>query len=132
MLKFIFAVFLMLASSAIFAKPDKIERMTNDKIWDAKGTASWYGGRFHGRKTASGERFNMYALTAAHRTLPFGSIVKVTEVKSGKSVIVRITDRGPFHGRRIIDLSRGAAQRLGIIKAGTARIKLTVIQKGYI
>lgn len=132
MIKFIFAALLLLVSTITFAKPDKIERMVNDDIWDAKGVASWYGRQFHGRKTASGERYNMHAMTAAHRTLPFGSIVKVTDAKSGKSVIVKITDRGPYHGNRTIDLSRGAASKLGIIKAGTCKIRLTVIQRGYV
>ncbi len=132
MFKLFFTSLLMLISTTIFAGPDKIERMINDNIWDVKGVASWYGGKFHGRKTASGERYNMYAMTAAHRTLPFGSIVKVTDANSGKSVFVKITDRGPYHGNRIIDLSRGAANKLGIIKVGTCKIRLTVIQRGYI
>lgn len=131
-MKTFIAFILLLISTTGFAAPDKIERMVNDNIWDAKGVASWYGGKFHGRKTASGERYNMYAMTAAHRTLPFGSIVKVTDAESGKTVYVKITDRGPFHGNRIIDLSRGAANKLGIINAGTCKIRLTVIQRGYI
>lgn len=126
--QFIFAAMLMLISTVIFAKSERM----NNKAWDAKGVASWYGRQFHGRKTASGQRFNMHAMTAAHRTLPFGSIVKVSDPSTGKSVIVKITDRGPYHGRRIIDLSRGAAQKLGIIRAGTAKIHLTVIRRGYI
>lgn len=78
-----------------------------------RGEASWYGPGFHGRKTASGERFNQNALTAAHRTLPFGAKVKVTNVNNGKSVTVRINDRGPYHGGRIIDLSKAANQAIG-------------------
>ena len=91
------------------------------------GLASWYGKAHHGQRTASGERFDMHALTAAHRTLPFGTIVRVTDVKSGKSVKVRINDRGPFRPGRIIDLSYEAARKLGIVSRGTARVELTVI-----
>jgi rare lipoprotein A len=91
------------------------------------GQASWYGKAHQGALTASGERFDMHALTAAHRTLAFGTIVRVTHVKSGKSVNVRINDRGPFRNGRIIDLSYEAARRLGIVSGGTARVELTVI-----
>ena len=93
------------------------------------GIASWYGERFHGRRTASGERFDMHALTAAHRTLAFGSIVRVTEIRSGESVDVRINDRGPANGARIIDLSYAAARELGMLRRGLARVKLTVIDR---
>lgn len=91
------------------------------------GKASWYGGYHHGRKTANGERFNMNALTAAHKTLPFGSIVQVTDLNTGKQVKVRITDRGPFHGNRILDLSKAAARQLGILKAGVGRVEINVL-----
>ena len=91
------------------------------------GQASWYGKAHQGHLTASGERFDMHALTAAHRTLPFGTIVRVTHLKSGRSVDVRINDRGPFHSGRIIDLSYEAARKLGIVGRGTARVKVTVI-----
>lgn len=91
------------------------------------GRASWYGPGFHGRKTASGERFNQYAMTAAHRTLPLGCLVEVTNKKTGESVVVKINDRGPFHGNRVLDLSKGAAQKLGIVKAGTGQIELKVL-----
>ena len=87
------------------------------------GGASWYGPGFHGRKTASGERFNTHALTAAHRSLPFGSRVRVTNARTGRSVVVRINDRGPFAGGRVIDLSKAAAQAVGI--SGVGRVKLT-------
>lgn len=86
------------------------------------GSASWYGPGFHGRLTASGERFNQNAMTAAHRSLPFGSVVRVTDQKTGKSVVVTITDRGPYHGARIIDLSKAAGTKLGIIAAGTGKV----------
>lgn len=88
--------------------------------------ASWYGPGFHGRKTASGERFNQYAMTAAHRHLPFGTLVRV--VYKGRSVTVRINDRGPFIKGRSLDLSKAAARRIGC--AGVCRVKMTVIRKG--
>ena len=91
------------------------------------GSASWYGAQFHGRKTANGERFDMNQLTAAHRSLPFGTKVRVTNQKNGKSVVVRINDRGPFVGRRVIDLSRGAAQAVNMIGSGVAPVKLQVL-----
>lgn len=91
------------------------------------GTASWYGGKFHGRKTANGETYNQNALTAAHRYLPFGTEVVVTNQNNGESVVVRINDRGPFTGGRIIDLSRQAASEIGMINAGTARVTVEVI-----
>ncbi|MDR6504049.1 rare lipoprotein A [Burkholderia ambifaria] len=88
------------------------------------GVASWYGEPFHGHRTASGERFNMYALTAAHRTLPLGTRVKVTHVLSGRSVIVRINDRGPYVHGRVIDLSMAAAKVLDLSRLGTARVAI--------
>ncbi|WP_415914615.1 septal ring lytic transglycosylase RlpA family protein [Paraburkholderia sp. J41] len=88
------------------------------------GMASWYGKEFHGRRTASGERFDAMAMTAAHRTLPLGSYVKVVCAKSKKSIVVRINDRGPFRRTRIIDLSYAAATALGIQHAGTAKVEI--------
>ncbi|WP_446901070.1 septal ring lytic transglycosylase RlpA family protein [Burkholderia sp. YIM B11467] len=90
-----------------------------------QGIASWYGKAFIGHRTASGERLNMKAMTAAHRTLPLGSYVRVTLASTGKSVIVRINDRGPFNFHRIIDLSYAAASALGIQRTGTARVEIT-------
>lgn len=90
------------------------------------GMASWYGGIFHGRRTASGARFNQYALTAAHRTLPFGTMVKVTNQRTRKSCIVKITDRGPYAHGRIIDLSKGAASAIGL--SGVGSVKLEVVK----
>jgi rare lipoprotein A len=92
--------------------------------FEQRGSASWYGSDFHGRRTASGERFDMNALTAAHRTLPLASYVRVTNIKNQKSVIVRINDRGPFHRGRIIDLSKAAAKALGMQHAGTTRVDI--------
>ncbi|MBC7755900.1 MAG: septal ring lytic transglycosylase RlpA family protein [Bdellovibrio sp.] len=93
------------------------------------GLASFYGGKFNGRRTASGEKFNHHALTAAHKTLPFGSKVQVTNLRNGKSVVVRINDRGPFVKGRIIDLSKAAAKQIGLSSSGTARVKLEVLKK---
>jgi len=93
----------------------------------ASGVASWYGPGFHGRKTANGERYNMNELTAAHKTLRFGTRVRVTNQNNGKSVIVRINDRGPYVGSRVIDLSKSAAQKIDMIGSGTAKVKLQVL-----
>ena len=84
--------------------------------------ASWYGPRFHGKRTANGERFNMYAMTAAHKTLPLSSYAEVTNLKNHRSVIVRINDRGPYHGKRALDLSYAAAKELGITGTGSVQI----------
>ncbi len=92
-----------------------------------KGIASWYGKENHKKLTASGEPYNMYAYTAAHKTLPFGTIVKVTNLKNGKSVIVRINDRGPFVKGRIIDLSYASAKKIGLIEKGTAPVSIEVL-----
>lgn len=92
----------------------------------ASGMASWYGPGFDGNMSASGERFNQHALTAAHRTLPFGTIVQVTNLDNGRTVSVRINDRGPYSGDRLIDLSAGAARVLGLIQSGVAPVRLEV------
>jgi rare lipoprotein A len=93
-----------------------------------RGNASWYGRKFHGRKTASGERYDMNRLTAAHRSLPFGTIVHVVRVDSGEAVAVRINDRGPFIDGRIIDLSRAAAREIGMIDDGVAQVELYLVE----
>ena len=95
-----------------------------------EGIASWYGAVLNGHRTASGERFNMYDLTACHKTLPFGTIVKVTNTATGRSVNVRINDRGVLSDGRIIDLSFAAAAKIGIVKAGLAQVKLDIVQLG--
>jgi len=92
-----------------------------------RGIASWYGKKFHGQRTSSGERYDMYAMTAAHPTLPIPSYVRVTNLKNGKSVIVRINDRGPFHPGRIIDLSYAAASKLGYVSAGSTLVEIESI-----
>jgi len=92
------------------------------------GMASWYGPGFHGRRTANGERFNQYALTAAHKSLPFGTRVKVTNLRNGQSVVVRINDRGPYAHGRVIDLSKGAAQAIGVHSSGVAKVALDILR----
>ncbi len=92
--------------------------------YKAKGRASWYGRKFHGKKTASGEIYDMYAMTAAHPTLPIPSYARVTCVANGRSVVVRVNDRGPFHSSRIMDLSYAAAYKLGYIGDGTAQVEV--------
>jgi rare lipoprotein A len=106
---------------------------TAAKSWDDRihGVASWYGGVFNGRKTASGETYDMYAMTACHPSLPFGSIVRVVNVRNHRSVVVRITDRGDLvEEGRIIDLSYGAAQKLGMTFSGLAKVDLQVLSLG--
>ena len=92
-----------------------------------RGMASWYGDRHHGRRTANGEAFDMNALTAAHRTLPFGTRVRVLNPGTGASVVVRINDRGPYAQGRIIDLSRAAAERLGLLREGVGAVVLLAV-----
>lgn len=96
----------------------------NDQL---RGIASWYGPKFHAKKTSNGELYNMYANTAAHKTLPMNTMVKVQNLENGKSTIVRINDRGPFVSGRIIDLSNKAAHAIDMVKKGTARVRVTVI-----
>jgi len=92
------------------------------------GQASWYGPGFFGNRTASGEVLRPGTLTAAHRTLPFGTKVRVTNLWNGRSAVVRINDRGPFHGARVIDLAHGAANQLGLVASGVAKVKLEVLR----
>ena len=93
-------------------------------------TSSYYGPKFHGKATASGEIFNMYGNTAAHKELALGTILKVTYLKTGKSVIVKVNDRGPFIPGRDLDLSYGAAKKIGLVKEGVGKVKVTVLQWG--
>lgn len=92
-----------------------------------RGIASWYGTKFHGRRTSSGEAYDMYAMTAAHKTLPLPTYARVTNLGNGRSVVVRINDRGPFHSNRIIDLSYAAAWKLGILANGTGYVEVTAL-----
>ena len=93
------------------------------------GMASWYGGKFHGRTTASGEKYNQNDYTAAHKTLPFGTVVVVKNLKNGRDVIVQITDRGPFVAGRVIDVSRRAAEQLNMIESGVAPVDVYVLKR---
>ena len=95
--------------------------------YDQTGVASYYGAKHHGKRTASGEAFNQNALTAAHRQLPFGTRVKVTNLKNDESVVVRINDRGPHTRGRLIDVSRKAAEQLGMLRSGTARVRVQAL-----
>src|SRR4051812_46548866 len=95
--------------------------------YKARGVASWYGKKFHGQKTSSGEVYDMYGMTGAHKTLPIPSYARVTNLANGKSVVVRINDRGPFHSDRIIDLSYAAAYKLGYAAAGSARVEVEAV-----
>ena len=92
-----------------------------------RGVASWYGGSFHGKQAANGELFDMEGLTAAHRTLPLGSVIRVVNLANGKYLHVRITDRGPYVNNRILDLSRGAAARLGMVEGGLSHVRIQLV-----
>jgi len=102
--------------------------MSDPSGYSAEGIASWYGNKFHGQPTSSGERYDMYAMTAAHPTLPIPSYVRVTNLDNGKSVVVRVNDRGPFEKNRLIDLSYAAAHKLGYERIGTARVRVDYIE----
>lgn len=94
----------------------------------SQGTASWYGPKYHGRTTANGERFDMEALTAAHRSLPFGTRIRVTNLRNGRELVLRVNDRGPYIDGRILDVSRRAARELGFLKAGLAMVRIEVMK----
>lgn len=92
-----------------------------------RGVASWYGTKFHGRRTSSGEPYNMFQMTAAHRSLPLPSYVEVTNLENGRKIVVRVNDRGPFHADRILDLSYAAAAKLGILRPGTGQVEIRAV-----
>lgn len=104
------------------------KQMAVRPTFSTTGLASWYGPRFHGKRTASGERYNQNALTAAHKTLPFGTMVRVINLANDREIIVRINDRGPFVRGRIIDLSRKAAKELAMTRSGTARVRIESLE----
>ncbi len=104
--------------------------LPSNKGFKQQGIASWYGTKFHQKKTATGEVYDMYAMTAAHKTLPIPSYVRVTNLQNQRQVIVRVNDRGPFHKQRIIDLSYAAAVKLGLDKAGTGFVEVIAVQPG--
>jgi rare lipoprotein A len=123
--KTLLMVVLLVVSSSLFA--DTASRYPVTFGTELQGFASWYGGKFHGRLTSSGEVFDTNDMTAAHKTLPFGTIVKVTNQDNGKTALVKINDRGPFIEGRIIDLSRAAAERLDMVGQGVARVTLDIV-----
>lgn len=101
-----------------------------DVLHREKGTATFYHNKFHGRRTASGEAYSKHAFTAAHRTFPFGTWVRVINERNGRSVVVRVNDRGPWTRKRVIDLSRAAAEEIGMVKSGLAAVSLEVVGWG--
>mgnify|MGYP003630580721 CR=1 FL=1 len=104
------------------------EVLDDYKSYKMRGTASWYGSKFHGHKTSNGEIYDLYQASAAHKTLPIPCFARVTNLDNGESIIVRVNDRGPFHSDRVIDLSYGAAVKLGYMEAGTARVEVEVVE----
>ncbi len=110
----------------VFGKHYKV--LAESKGYQKKGIASWYGKKFHGKKTSNGEVYDMYAMTAAHKTLPIPCYVRVTNLKNQRSVVLRVNDRGPFHENRIIDLSYTAAVKLGLQRAGTGFVEVTALE----
>jgi rare lipoprotein A len=111
-----------------YAMLGRVYRLLEDpEGYEEEGIASWYGEEFQGRLTSSGEPYDMYAMTAAHRTLPLPSYVEVTNLDNGKKVVVRVNDRGPFYGERLIDVSYAAAHRLGMLGGGTANVRIRVL-----
>lgn len=124
-------VFLLLAASSCGVVRRSVPpEASGEGAIIGSGIASWYGPNFHGKLTANGERYNMNDFTAAHKTLPFNTVVRVDNVENGKSVVVRINDRGPYAANRIIDLSRKAAQQIDMIGKGTASVRLMVVREG--
>ncbi|AFJ02327.1 Rare lipoprotein A precursor [Methylophaga frappieri] len=116
------------ASYEVFGK--RYYTLNSSDGYVERGIASWYGNKFHGRRTSSGEPYDMYKMTAAHKTLPLPSYVQVINLDNGRKVIVRVNDRGPFHDDRLIDLSYSAATKLGITARGTGRVEVRAIQSG--
>ena len=121
-------IFLTLLVTLLFTTNVMAKTKVNQH--STRGEASYYAGFHHGKKTASGERFNMHSLTAAHRTLPLGSKIKVTNLNNGKEVVVRVNDRGPYAKGRVLDVSLGAAKKLDMIKTGTAKVSIQILHVG--
>jgi len=119
---FIFAALSLLSCTVKYSKRTTPVTPPSDITYREKGIASWYGKKFHGRLTANGEVYNMYGISAAHKTLPLGTVCKVTNIKNGESIVLRINDRGPFVKGRIIDLSYGAAKKLGFADEGLTEV----------
>jgi rare lipoprotein A len=117
-------------SYVVFGKRYHVMKESNG--FNQRGIASWYGKKFHGRKTSNGETYDMYAMTAAHKSLPIPTYVEVTNLKNNKQVIVRVNDRGPFHENRIIDLSYTAARKLDIVAEGTGLVEIRVLEQNRV
>jgi len=117
------------SSYEVFGK--RYYTLKSSQGYHQKGIASWYGTKFHGKRTSSGETYDMYAMTAAHKTLPLPSYVEVTNLNNGRKVIVKVNDRGPFHEDRLIDLSYSAATKLGIIGKGTGYVDIKAVSANY-
>ncbi|THB71830.1 MAG: septal ring lytic transglycosylase RlpA family protein [Desulfobulbaceae bacterium] len=124
------------ASSKTYSHPTQRPYVINNQVYypipsaygfTQKGVASWYGRDFHGRSTSNGETYNMYEMTGAHKTLPMNTVLLVTNLENNREVVIRVNDRGPFVRGRIIDLSYTAAKKLGIVRAGTARVRITAL-----
>ena len=113
------------ANYKVFGKRYRV--LESAKGYRERGLASWYGSKFHGRRTSSGEPYDMFAITAAHKTLPLPTYVRVRNLENGRTLIVRVNDRGPFHPGRIIDLSYTAAVRLGVYQKGSAKVEVTAL-----
>jgi rare lipoprotein A len=126
-----FVFFFFFSTSVIVAHNDSLSS-DEERLKIQEGTASYYGKRFHNRKTANGEIFNMTELTAAHKHLPFGTMLKVTNLKNGREVWVRINDRLPQSSKRVIDLSRGAAEELEMVRDGITQVRIEVAQEEVI
>ena len=124
----LFAVLLIYGCSTAPRYREVPGRFKVGQTWT--GLASWYGPKFHGRKTANGEKYNMNGMTAAHRELPFNTVIEVTHLRTGKNCRVRINDRGPFKGKRILDLSKGAAKKIGMIQEGVVEVRIRIIKLG--
>lgn len=106
----------------------KYQLISSSKNYKEKGVASWYGRKFNKKRTSSGERFNMYHMTAAHKTLPLSTYVQVTNLSNGKQVVVKVNDRGPFVSNRLIDLSYAAAKKLGMVGSGVAQVEIKAVK----
>ena len=119
------------ATYEVFGQQYQVMDLEDARDFSEEGVASWYGKKFHGRRTSSGEPYDMYTLTAAHTSLPLPTYVQVTNLDNGKSVVVRVNDRGPFADNRVIDLSYAAAQRIDMLDAGTAPVRIEALSLAY-
>tara|TARA_B110000263_G_C15278856_1_gene497292 strand:+ start:1314 stop:1760 length:447 start_codon:yes stop_codon:yes gene_type:complete len=139
-IKFLFILFMFISSCTVSPrygatssqannnKNVKYKKIKSDGIY--KGVSSWYGPNFHGKLTANGEVYDMYGVTAAHKTLTLNTVARVTNLDNGKSIILRINDRGPYVDGRILDCSFGAAKKLGFHEQGTANVEIKIIEEG--